>query len=71
MSDDGLTRQVREALTGKATQHDRVQAVVALIRERDEVIFEAYPMHTRVEVEQVEAYGMRLGLDANGDACHR
>jgi len=31
-------------------------------------VFEVWPRKTRVEVREVEAYGLKLGLDANDEA---
>jgi hypothetical protein len=66
-----LAASVREALVGKTKRDEQVEAIVALIEGIDRVdfVYEVYPDRTRVEVEQVEAYGLTLGVDANGEAC--
>jgi hypothetical protein len=71
MSDDNLAARVRDALVGKTKRDEQVAAIVELIEGEAEVdfVWEVYPDRTRVEVEQVEAYGLTLGVDANGEAC--
>lgn len=66
-----LAATVREVLVGKTKRDDQVEAIVALIEGIDRVhlVREVYPDKTRVEVERVAAYGMVVGLDANGEAC--
>ena len=66
-----LAATVREALVGKTKRDEQVKAIVALIEGLDRVdfVWEVYPDRTRVEVEQVKAYGLTLGIDANGEAC--
>lgn len=47
---------------------DKIREIVKYIESGDEIEI-AWPNRTRVEVEQVEAYGLVLGVDANGEAC--
>jgi hypothetical protein len=58
---------IAEILNDRKLRGDaRIDALEALF---DPEIYEAWPHKTRVEVEQVQAYGLELGLDANGEAC--
>ena len=70
-SREELVKGVREALVGKTKRDDQVEAIVAFIEAETgfDFVYEVYPDRTRVEVEQVEAYGLTLGIDANGEAC--
>jgi len=73
MSDEEeLAKRVREALVGKTKRDEQVAAIVELIKDGEggfDFVWEVYPDRTHVEVEQVEAYGLTLGIDANGEAC--
>lgn len=66
-----LAKSVREALVGLTKRGDQVAAIVKLINSLSDLedFYEAFPHSTFVEVERVEAYGLEIGLDANGDAC--
>ncbi len=66
MSD--LQESIAELLADKSLRGEaRVIALADLLDAGP--VFEVWPLKTRVEVEQVEAYGLTIGLDANGDAC--
>lgn len=66
-----LGARIRDALVGKTKRDEQVAAMVAFVEGEKEVdfVYEVYPDRTRVEVERVEAYGLTIGLDANGEAC--
>lgn len=71
MAESELAGRIRDALVGKTKRDDQVAAMVAFVEAENAVdfVYEVYPDRTRVEVEHVEAYGLTLGLDANGEAC--
>lgn len=57
-----------KALLPKA-QHTKIPKIVALICPEDGVFHTVETRGTAVGIETVEAYGLTLKLDANGDAA--
>lgn len=63
-----IESDIREIFADNRKTEDKISALVSYI-EGFERIDEAYPRNTHAEVEQVEIYGLDLGIDANGYAC--
>lgn len=68
---EGLADDIADALKGCTKRADQVAAMVKFIEGclDLEAVKTAWPHMTYVEVEHVQAYGLEIGLDANGDAC--
>ena len=49
------------------SQHTKIERIVSLID--DDLIYEVDVCRSRVGVEHVEAYGLTITVDANGDAA--
>lgn len=65
-----LEQEILIILRERMSRADRVTALAELIYEfGDPVVYGVEPRRTSVQVEQVEVYGLLIGLDANGDAC--
>lgn len=63
-----LYEAIAEVLADRSLKGEsRVDALAALLGEGP--VYEVWPRKTRVEVRMVEAYGLKLGLDANDEAC--
>lgn len=61
--------EVREIFASNRLAEDRIRALVNYFAD-PQIISEAYPKHSRhIPVEWVEAYGIRIGVDANGHAA--
>lgn len=62
-----LADDVRGILDNRSLRGEaRIAALVALL---DPVVYEVWPRKTHAEIDSVEAYGLSIGLDANGYAC--
>lgn len=59
---------IREILAENRKVEDKVRALVEYV-EGFGLAYEAFPRNTHAEVEQVEAYGLNFGIDANGYAA--
>lgn len=59
---------IRSIFADNRTNEARIRALVEYVDGYAET-WSAWPKKARVQVEQVEAYGLVLGVDANGDAC--
>jgi hypothetical protein len=70
LSEDALEQEILSILRSRLPRAEQVAMLIDLFPEPDgPVVDEVWPRQTRCEVERVEAYGLTLGLDANGDAC--
>lgn len=67
MTDD-LRESIAAVLADRSLRGEaRIDALAALLD--DDPLFEVWPRKTKVEVREIEAYGLKLGLDANDEAC--
>lgn len=67
MSED-LYESIAAVLSDRSLRGEsRIDALAALLD--DGPVYEVWPRKTKVEVREIEAYGLKLGLDANDEAC--
>ena len=50
------------------SQHKKIEPIVALLVE-DPLIYEVEVCRSRIGIEHIDAYGLSLTLDANGEAA--